>query len=151
MKPVNRSREAGAAAVEMAFVMLGALVMMAGTWAIGNALWQYSELEAAAYDAAALVASATPSEMADLAGFDAVEDSASALVVEAAERSGSTFQSIDIECIPDDDCVLTGTRSVQVEVEAFLQTDLFPIDGGGDGIPVTINVEVPYAGRIQSE
>jgi Flp pilus assembly protein TadG len=151
MKRRRHSREAGAAAIELALVMVGALTMMAGTWALGHALWQVSVLEAAAHDAATLFASAAPSELADEDGFDALVIRASDLVQEAAERSGSSYRSTDVECAPDDDCVFSEIRTVRVEVEAYLQTDLFPIDGGGDGIPVTIHVEVPYAGRVQAE
>lgn len=151
MKRRYRPREAGAAAIELALVMLGALIMMAGTWALGHALWQVSVLEAAAHDAASLVASSAPAELADENALEAVKDRASDLVQEAAERSGSTYRSTDVECFPDDDCVFSDIRTVRVEVEAYLQTDLFPIDGGGDGVPVTIHVEVPYAGRVQSE
>lgn len=60
----RRPRQRGAAAVELAVLMLATVVLMVPTFVIGRTLWQYNVLKHATYDAARYLA-AVPAHQFD--------------------------------------------------------------------------------------
>lgn len=148
MKRRLRQRSAGVAIIEFAIIAVVAVMMMQFCWWAGRAYWQRTVLEGAVRDAARLIASTPPGALTTYGNFTNVVADANALVAEATQRSGIDFLGLDILCDGSVLCTSSvGLRVIRIEAEALLPETVFPAFGG-DGIPVTLSVEVPYDGRF---
>ncbi|MFD2365227.1 TadE/TadG family type IV pilus assembly protein [Pseudoduganella sp. GCM10020061] len=141
-------RSAGVATIEFAIIAVVAIVIMQFCWWAGRAYWQRSLLEAAARDAARLIASTPPGELTSSSQFNTAIANANALVEAAVQESGIDFAGLDIACDGSIVCnSAVGLRVIRLEAEALLPETVFPALGG-DGLAVTVSVEVPYDGRF---
>lgn len=140
-------RQRGAATIEFAFVAVLAVLVMEFCWWAGRAYWQYHVLEAATRDAARLIASTPPGEMASSSAFYAVRAQAEALIQEAADSNGINFDTSGILCDGSVLCSAAGLKVIRMESRATLPETVFS-QFGGDGVEVVVAVEVPYDGRF---
>jgi hypothetical protein len=148
MKRCLRQRSAGVATIEFSIIAVAAVLIMQFCWWAGRAYWQRTVLEASVRDAARLIASMPPGELSSSAAFAAAVGQADAFVGEAAQKSGIDFRGLGIACDGSLACnSAAGLRIIRMEAEAYLPETVFPVLGG-DGLAVTVIVEVPYDGRF---
>lgn len=144
---VTRSTNGGAAALELAFVLLASWMLIVMVWILGNIILQRSIIRAAALNAAELIASATPAELASADTIALIEQRAEEVLREAIERGGNEVLEIDIDrnsrsFYPPD------LQTVEVKVEANIGERVFPNAMVFGGVSERIVVEVPYGGRL---
>lgn len=138
----------GIATIEFAFVAVMAILIMQFCWWAGRAYWQRSVLEAATRDAARLIASMPPGELASSSAFHAARADAETLLQEVLQRNGITFEGSGVSCDGSLICgSAAGLKVIRMEARATLPETVFAVFGG-DGLVIDVAVEVPYDGRF---
>lgn len=141
MSLIKRSSQAGAAAVELAVVMVALLLIVAGTIGFGRTFWYADALTKATRDGARLLSTW---EVADIsAGVDAARTQVIAVAAAANVSPALVDANVEVECDnspPSDPTFSFGTCSpgttpanVRVSITGFNVTlgEWFPFIGTG--------------------
>jgi hypothetical protein len=141
----RRSRQLGVAAVEFAVLLPLLIVLMTAPLFIGRVLWHYTVAQKAAHDAARYLATVPEAELRTPGLAPAAVAVAREIVTaELADLNPGPYPpGITISC---DTTVCTGLilpTTVRVNIVIEMHD---PFGYAGDGMPVVVEVQMPYMG-----
>lgn len=153
---VNRKhrQQQGMAAVELAIVLPLLLALLSAPLFLAYIFWHYSVAQKAAHDAARYLSSAPKAEMLAPTGseIEAAKFAKAIALLETAElRPGPFPIYVEAQCNGLTCLGYTAPTTVRVAVRMQMFDQFFPaltgFLGTGDGILLTADVSMPYAGR----
>ncbi|MGI4721383.1 MAG: TadE family protein [Janthinobacterium lividum] len=148
-----RRRQAGAAAVELALLMPMLLVFLTMPLFYARVMWHYTVAQKAAQDAARYLASVPHAEMISATQAGAARRTAIEIATrELAELSpGSEIQGPEAYC-DSLNCGVLPAGTVPTTVRVVIRFNMFDTilgveDVGWDGLPISADVTMRYAGN----
>jgi Flp pilus assembly protein TadG len=132
----DKNKIRGAAAVELAIVIIVMLVMTAGIVEFGRAFWYYTALDKATRDAARYLSAVPEADMVDASKAAAAVTKAKGLVVAAVNDAGVRpavgAGDVDVACDPD--CAGSKPNNITVSISSPITLGgWFPFISGPSG------------------
>jgi hypothetical protein len=150
----SRSRNAGAAAVELAILLPILFVFLTIPLFFGRYFWHYSVANKAAHDAARYLSTISVREMRSATLSAAAGQVALDIASEeiADLHPGSGAPTIQVYCGPSKQCIGVGSSSIPltviVKIDLDMVDDIFgAVNTGFYGWRITAQAELPYVGR----
>jgi Flp pilus assembly protein TadG len=147
-------QQKGVAAVEFAFLLPILVLVLAVPLFLPFVCWHYSVAQKAAHDAARYLSSAPRAEMLSVTGgeTEAAKFAKSIAELEVAElKPGPYPVYVEAQCNGVTCLGFTAPTTVRVVVRVAVFDRFFPLLtnflGTADGILLTADVSIPYAGR----
>lgn len=150
---VCRSRARGASAVELALLLPVFMILLMFPIFFGRVYWHYTVAQKAAQDAARYLSSVSYQEMRSSRLAPAAAAIARQIAeIEMAELSpGGERPEVGIYC-GTSNCTGLGSRPAPTYVRVEIRINVFDtmfgvVDTGRYGLPITVNVSMPYVGQ----
>lgn len=149
---LNRSRQRGAAAVELALLLPIFVFIMSFPLFLGRYFWHYTAVQKATQDAARYLSTISEQEMRDpVLAESAAALAASIVQMEISELdSGGQRPRIAVLC-GEDPCQGVTSSSLPETVTVGIRMDMvdhiFGLDSGRYGLRLNVRYEVRYVGK----
>ncbi len=152
-KALDKRRQDGAAAVELALLIPILLVLFTVPLFVAVYCWHYSAAQRAAQSAARYMSTISVQEMKSSNLSLAAEAIATQIATaQVAELTLAAYApAVEVYC-GGARCIGTGNRPLPTTVFVIIRMDMFDqifnsVEAGRYGLPITVRVELPYVGN----